>query len=188
MWFNVFLVIFLFISFMIAFSAIGNCLIRLKALGTCLDNVNEVQTKMYKVLEITAEYEAKQMLVLDDMAHGLMGMKQYAKRASVESNLTEHIQSIYDELLKISEDIEQNRSEIIKHICVKLDGVLLKPTVTTDPPKTNTAVGDPTMSLAGLTEPIITGGTTSAPVVPEIPPAKKSSSKTARKSAVKSKK
>lgn len=159
MWFNVFLVIFLFISFMIAFSAIGNCLIRLKALGTAMDNLNEVQTKMYKVLEITAEYEAKQMLVLDDMAHGLMGMKQYAKRAAVESNLADHIQSIYDELLKISEDIECNHSEIVNCLSAKID-----------------------------TAPIITGGTTSAPVVPEIPPAKKPSSKTARKSAIKSKK
>ena len=185
MLFNVILVIFLIFSFMITFSSIGTCLIRLKALGACIDNIHETQAKMHEVMMVTAEYDAQEMILLDEMAHAMTSIKYLAKRSSIDDHLGEHLQDIYDELLKISEDIESNRSEIVNRLSAKFDAIQSKPIVTL---KTNTAVGDPTKLLAGLTAPIVTGGTTSAPIAPEIPAAKKSSSKTVRKNAVKAKK
>ena len=79
MLFNVVLVIFLIVSFMITFAAIGNCLIRLRALGECIDNIHKVQTGMCEVMKVTSEYDSKQLQLIEDVVRNMNDISKHAR-------------------------------------------------------------------------------------------------------------
>ena len=124
MWFNVFLVIFLTISFLIAFSSLGTVLIKIKELAVALNNVHEVQAKMLEVMRINAEYDNRGMKVLEEIDNSVSLMSKHTLNYSNEVN--ECIQDIYDELSKLTETIDE-----LKPKTVTLNKDILK--ITPDP-------------------------------------------------------
>ena len=111
MWFNVFLVIFLTISFLIAFSAIGTVLIKIKELAIALNNVHEVQAKMLEVMRINAEYDNRGMKVLEGIDDSVSLMSKHTLNYSSEVN--EYIQDIYDELSKLTKVIDELKPKTV---------------------------------------------------------------------------
>lgn len=107
MLFNVFLVIFLAVSFLIAFSAIGTCLLRLKAMSSAIDNIHEVQAKMLELTRVTAEYDNKQLLIIEDMAHEITDLKRMVNGLKLEiSEGKDLVIQTYDKLLNVSDSLE----------------------------------------------------------------------------------